>query len=244
MLLKEPNQENCQLSAQKVSAIYFHVCECPSQLFCSTLRRHETLSGAKNRASCFILETRHGTHGNNRSAKIMHCLVKANGATQLDQKQGMALHRKYYCSFGGVYSGMLRDVELTDLFDMFHDESCADALIQVFCSTRGVPESIDADSRFISCRMSFALLLGTVKDRQTLGQVSCLGGAAIMARLEAIKHISRYIRFHWTGARLSDLNGLVAEGKNPDEIARFSHITVEEVQNGWTKLAARVPRVA
>jgi hypothetical protein len=54
----------------------------------------------------------------------------------------------------------------------------------------------------------------------------------------------RMRRFYWTGARLSDLNGLVAEGKNSDKIVRFFHITVEEVQNGWTKLIARVRRAA
>jgi hypothetical protein len=61
--------------------------------------------------------------------------------------------------------------------------------------------------------MNFALLLGTVKDGQTLRPVSCLGGTAIMAQLGAIEQISRHTRFYWTGARLSDLNGLVAEGK-------------------------------
>jgi CelD/BcsL family acetyltransferase involved in cellulose biosynthesis len=92
--------------------------------------------------------------------------------------------------------------------------------------------------------MSFALLLGTVKDGQTLRRVSCLGGTTIMARLEAIEQISGHTRLYWTGARLSDLSGLVAERKNPDEVARFFHITVEEVQNGWTKLFARFRRVA
>jgi hypothetical protein len=38
------------------------------------------------------------------------------------------------------------------------------------------------------------------------------------------------------------LDGLVAEGKNPDEVACFFYITVEEVQNGWTKRIARVRR--
>jgi hypothetical protein len=188
--------------------------------------------------------TRHGTHSNNHSDKIMHCLVKANVATQLGQKWDMILRRKRHRSLGGVYDGMVRGVELKDLFDVFPDESCADVLIQVFCSTRGVPESIGADSRFISCRMNFALLLGTVKDGQTLRPVSCLGGIVIMARLEAIEQISCHTRFCWTGVRLFDLNGLVAERKNPDEVGRFFRITVGEVQNGWTKLIARIRRSA
>jgi hypothetical protein len=75
----------------------------------------------------------------------------------------MVLGRKRHPSLGGIYDGMMPDVELKDLLDVFHDESCADVLIQVFYATRGVPEGIDADTRFISCRMSFALLLGTVK---------------------------------------------------------------------------------
>jgi hypothetical protein len=63
-----------------------------------------------------------------------------------------------------------------------------------------------------------------------------------MARLEAIEQISCRTRFYWNGTRLSDLNGLVAEGKNPDEIARFFRIIVEEVQNEWVKFIARVGR--
>jgi hypothetical protein len=43
---------------------------------------------------------------------------------------------------------------------------------------------------------------------------------------------------------LSDLNGLVAEEKNSDEVPRFFHTTIEEVQNGWRQLIARVCRVA
>jgi hypothetical protein len=65
-----------------------------------------------------------------------------------------------------------------------------------------------------------------------------------MARLEAFEQISRHTRFYWTGARPSDLNGLVAEGKNPYEIASFFHSTIGEVQNGWTKFTARVHRAA
>jgi hypothetical protein len=65
-----------------------------------------------------------------------------------------------------------------------------------------------------------------------------------MTRLEAIEQIACHTRFYWTGAHLSDLNGLVAEGKNRDEVARFFHITIEEVQNRWTKLIARVRRAA
>jgi hypothetical protein len=108
--------------------------------------------------------TRHGTHSNNHSDKILHCLVKVNVATQLGRKWGIVLRRKRDHSLGGGSDGMLRDVELKDLLDVFRNESCADGLIQVFRSTPGVPESISADNRFISCRMSFALLLGTVKD--------------------------------------------------------------------------------
>jgi hypothetical protein len=172
----------------------------------------------------------------------MHCLVKTNVATELGQKRGMVLRRRRHHSLEGVYDGMLRDVELKDLLDVFRDDSCADVLIQVFCSTRRVPESIGADSRFMFCRMSFVLLLGTVKDGQTLRPASSLDGTVIIARLEAIGQISRHTRFYWTGAPLSDLNGLVADRKNPDEIACFFHITVDEVQNGWTKLTARVRR--
>jgi hypothetical protein len=63
-----------------------------------------------------------------------------------------------------------------------------------------------------------------------------------MAWLEAIEHISHHTRFYWTGARLSDLNGLVAEGKSPDEVVCFFHTTVEEVQNGRNSLHALVIR--
>jgi hypothetical protein len=188
--------------------------------------------------------TGYETHDNNHSDKVMYCLVKANVAIQVGQTWGMVLRRKRLRSLGRVDDGMLRDVEFRDLLDVFRNGSCADVLIQFFYSTHGVPENIGADSRFIACRISFALLLGTVQDGQTMHPVSCLGRTAIMARLEALEQISDHTRFYWTGVRLSDLNGLVAEGKNPDEIVRFFHITGEEVQNGWKILIARVRRVA
>jgi hypothetical protein len=87
-------------------------------------------------------------HGNDHSDQIMHCLVKVNVATQLRQKWSMILRRITHRNLEGVYDGMLRDLELKDLLNVFRHESCADVLIRIFCSTCGAPENIDTDTRF------------------------------------------------------------------------------------------------